>query len=946
MTPAALHTSRDHNETISQYLLWAVDLGIVAILFAAPLFMGGRYPLGRFVFVGCACWIAIAWSFRQCLDRRATWHWSGVEWLLLAGLAVLILQLAPLAPDTLQRLSPTIRELLPLWNGGPEATSLGTWNQVSLTPAETRGGLVVYLAYVMMFVVVTQRIRSVEDVERILRWVALAALGMALLGLAQFLFGNGKFLWFYEHPSRHTWGVVKGTFTNQNHFAHFLALGVGPLIWWIQRCSAPVGNVSRDTRNKTSIRSGKSPFVFAETITSRAQHRGLDGRVVRQLLLVALGIVMFAGLLTFSRGGVLALGLAAVVCVTSYFRAGMFGKRALIAVATFAVLVGAALAIFGYEPLVKRLGTLTSSQSVEDACRGRHALWKAHSEAIPKFAILGTGVGSHREVYPIYMSEFFDGEFSHAESGYLHLLLETGFAGTGCMLLGIGIAVTWGLRAFGPRPTSAVEAAISACWGGVASSIAVSAAHSVVDFVWYIPACMSLTVILVACAGRLRQLPTSVPSIPEVLSASSRRRAPSSTARGARTSPHPFAAAGVTEEEHLASTATSGTPRRLMWACAAIAVAAICVAMVQDRLPSALASHHWEDYQKAARQAHGSAMGDVSKTEKALAQYEDLQRTLLVNPHDARANLRIASVLLQQFELAQKTSENPMGLSQIRDAALASQFSSSEALGGWLNVAVGDNRRMLDAALTHAKRAVRLCPLQGEAYVCLAELSFLDPTHSISKSDYITQAEKVRPYEGTVLFAVGSEAALAGDVAKTLAYWKRAFHQDPSVQSMIIQSAAPLLPAELFLSHFQPGLLGLGELYYFYRNTQRQPEAVLTGRYFAEALCRRAETEAESSTAANRLCEAQSVYDFLGDLPQAVACQRRAVAEAPDNYQMRAMLGSLLLRSRQFDEAAEQLQWCLHRQPDDQQVITLLAQVNRDRLAQQPRAVNDSFQRH
>ena len=58
---------------------------------------------------------------------------------------------------------------------------------------------------------------------------------MASFGPLQFLAGNGKFFWFYEHPFTDTCGECQGEFSNRNHFAQFLAfLGIGPLIWWLQ----------------------------------------------------------------------------------------------------------------------------------------------------------------------------------------------------------------------------------------------------------------------------------------------------------------------------------------------------------------------------------------------------------------------------------------------------------------------------------------------------------------------------------------------------------------------------------------------------------------------------------------------------------------------------------------------------------------------------------------
>ena len=63
-------------------------------------------------------------------------------------------------------------------------------------------------------------------------------------------------------------------------------------------------------------------------------------------------------------------------------------------------------------------------------------------------------------------------------------------------------------------------------------------------------------------------------------------------------------------------------------------------------------------------------------------------------------------------------------MSQIREAAQLSEFPSLQQLRDWLQLAIGENSRLLYQAYFHARRAVQLCPLQGEAYLYLAEVCF------------------------------------------------------------------------------------------------------------------------------------------------------------------------------------------------------------------------------
>ncbi len=95
--------------------------------------------------------------------------------------------------------------------------------------------------------------------------------------------------------------------------------------------------------------------------------------------------------------------------------------------------------------------------------------------------------------------------------------------------------------------------------------------------------------------------------------------------------------------------------------------------------------------------------------------------------------------------------------------------------------ALGIRRRWLDKALWHTREALTLCPLQGQGYLYLAELSFLDDVNRRLPAALIDQALAVRPHDGGVLFKAGEEAALAGDAEAAIGYWKRAFHAGSNV---------------------------------------------------------------------------------------------------------------------------------------------------------------------
>ena len=122
-------------QAIDRFLLRVVDGGLAGVIFALPLLMGGRHAIGQLgltVFAVAAAW---AWVLRQCLRPDARWRPIAVMPLLLIGLALVVLQIVPLPPWLLGRLSPATAEALPLWSAqGGTAVWFGYWNRISFTP--------------------------------------------------------------------------------------------------------------------------------------------------------------------------------------------------------------------------------------------------------------------------------------------------------------------------------------------------------------------------------------------------------------------------------------------------------------------------------------------------------------------------------------------------------------------------------------------------------------------------------------------------------------------------------------------------------------------------------------------------------------------------------------------------------------------------------------------
>ncbi|MCA9119938.1 MAG: O-antigen ligase family protein [Planctomycetaceae bacterium] len=854
----------------------AVDCGIASTVLIAPLFMGGRGPVGRFVLVLLVSITALLWCVRQCLNSEAVWRKSGAEVLLLAGLGFLLLQLAPLPESILSLLSTHVSELLPLWTSASEATvQLGLWDHASLHPMATQSGLATYVAYAMLFLVTFQRLEQVRDVQRLLRLIAVATCLLAIVGLTQFLFGNGKFLWVFEHVSRDTSHAVKGPLQNQNHFAHLMALGIGPLLWWLSSMQAAT------TRH----------------VEQRGFNRVQDSAKYSQVLWIALGVVTFAALLTFSRGGVIATILSSSVCVTLLCWKQLLPRRVVSVVAVIACLMVVSLSIHGYEPLARKLGTLQESQSIDQLSHARWSLWKSHFQAIPDFWLLGSGVGTHRDIYPTYLSEHFDAEFTHGECGYLQLLLETGIVGAGLFLAGLIIAFRWALVPI----LHSRNREVIACAAAIVPGLLASVVHSFGDFVWYIPACMTTTVLLLAAACHTFHAAVSTQG--------------TDTPTPANVALRPFAAP------------------RLAWIGAAIVCTLTSAVATRHLLGPATAASALYEYQRLAKST-GISDWQPTTLEDMAAMSSLLETVVDKSPNDARAQSHLAGLYLQQFDLAQQRAQNPMPLTQIRDAALASNFGSKKELDNWLDRAVGENRHFFDAALRHAHQSVRICPLEGEAYALLARVAFLEGPDANRKREYIQQALRVRPFHSRVQFVAGQDALLAGDVETAISYWKKAFHGERGVQNELVRELTAVIPAQQLLDTFVPDQRGLEALFNHYQRASETDSAKIVATYYTSYLSEHIQNESELNELAT-LTKLSSLHEYLGHTGEAIRFAKDAEALAPSDFALKLRLGKLLVASNQFVEAQAALKWCARRQPDHHEVHDLLSTANRGSVLRQ-----------
>ena len=874
--------------------LRVVDVGLWAVVFVAPLFFGGRHNLGRFVFVVLCVVISVAWFIRQAVLGNGTWTRSAASGIMLLALALVGAQLVPLPSGWIETLSPRTANLLPLWNAeSSEALEWGRWQTLSLAPGETRLALATVVAYVLLFTTTLQRIRTTADVQRMFRWIALSTIFMAGFSLLQYFLSNGLFFWFYDYPYSSTEGSTTGSFSGRNHFAHFLCLGTAALIAWIvqQLNSSRATTTSHQSRQRSQTNSTLES-ISKQTRTTAA-------------LVAGLVVVVCAVSLSYSRGAAMALTVVAVVTSLVYHRSRLISADQLLGgLGVVVLVVVGVLSIHGYDRVAQRVDDFTTG-SLEslDERGGRRKVWQANVEAIQAGWQTGSGAGSHRFIYPLYMPGPTTREFTHAENGPLQIVTENGLLGGVLLAWFSACCGFWCCGAFRGERQS-----VSRIYSGaISAALMASLIHSLVDFVWFVPACMAVTLIMAACALRLARL----------------NRAEASHYSGEIVLARP-AWIGITALASLVG----------LWAVATL-------------FGPARASLPWDRYQRLAIAEHElhtqlttPSTGDEANPEAthrffSLAKIDELQKVVSQQPAHYRAHLLLANSYLRQFEQKQSSGSNQMTVGQIRDAAIASRFATAEDLRNWLARAFGESSELLYRAYYHSRRSLQLSPLEGEGYLFLANLCFLEGKGVTTIEAYVNQAIAVRPYDGRVLFLAGRQLLLLGRSEEAVHYWAAAFKIVGSHQDKIIQLLAGRVPATVFLENLEPDWENLYALWTRYRQvgTEQDWEAI---EQYARDRATIDTIHLSPELALRTWLRLGMMQRELGRNTEAVASLSKGNAVYPNHFHIRHNLGLALMDLHQAEAAEPHLRWCLSRRPDYGELRDALKLATKERLGREP----------
>lgn len=861
----------------SPFLLKLVDLGLISTLIVAPFFMGGRQALGQLVLCGLSCLTAVAWSLHQWRRGEASWRFTGVEPVMLLGVTLIIIQCCQLTPELVGAISPRIPKLLAEWSGTSDLLH-GKWSRISLTPNDTQSNLVVIVAAIQFFFIAVQRLATTADLCFYIRVTAFGGGAMALFGLSQWIWGNGKFFWIYDHPMTDTTVAAKGAFSNANHFAHFLALALPAQLLQIVFCLK-----SESRTGESAWPSGHWSDIFKK----------IDLSLCFWLLMLAvtgLGILCSSslmGIVTASLGVLLALVI--------------FWHRSLISLTQASIGVGLLLVSLTSAPwMVGPSGQVQRGENVDAGLtsprtpQNRAQVWEANMQGIREFPLAGTGLGSHHEVYWMWFLYPQDGkEYSHAENGYLQIALETGLTGLGLVLLLWLSALMWCAQGLWNAATVRTKGVMAV----VTSGLMISLLQSTTDFVWYVPACVNVVLLYGICAWRVSLMRF-------------------------------FEPATHTERCRTSSFQLS----RLSWLAAVPCTLLLGGWMAYAKLPELKAEPLWDEYLRLTLSPNSA----VQEAGAAQIPLEDQKRRIELalaacraNPHSQRLQLHAGLACLNQFAIKHSSRQHHMPLSQIRDAA-RSLFISTEEMDQWLNRpgVLGEERQILEEAIGHFRNSLHSCPLQPRPYLELAELVWLEGAFGNAERRLVEQAVTARPCDARSRFALGRLLWLEGEFKAAADHWKFAFRLDAGYRGHLIASLADYVPARFFLDYFEPDHDSLKQLRQAYKSSEDRPGYRMVLESLAHSSSKIAET-LPPVAAEQEWILAHECYAELGDNKAAHHAAKMAVAANPNSFSAHQTLGLWLYRNGFYAEAFDELSWCLRQRPQEGDIAAKAIEAHR-----------------
>ncbi|MFC1637064.1 O-antigen ligase family protein, partial [Planctomycetota bacterium] len=443
--------------------------GLLIVLLAfMPLAFGAVEAWSEAVLTTLVAAISICFFLKLIYERdvRPIWSWAYLPVALF--ILVVVFQLLPLKTTLVSTLSPSTaaikKELL---SDLPNADALLKTMTFSFYPHATKHNLRLMLAVVAVFVVVLNIYRREGQIKRLLAAIATIGGALAVLALAQDVFGNGQIYWVVPTASGQAYS---GTFICHSHYGQFMNLSIG----------SAFGLILVKTYEDLESRTMTPAAIYEYIISPEAR--------VTWILIGAIIIGVATVFISLTRGGMISMLIAAgfttlIICS----RRSLKGSGWIILLAALGAFI--CILYLGFDAVYDRLATM---QGV-DAYKGRWQIVKDISIAWTRFPLFGTGLGTHEVVYPMFDRSSIPALATHAENEYAQITEETG-------LVGLAVFVVFGFIVWinYARNIKYADTPIRLASYGLGFGLLAVMIHSLSDFGQHLPANAMLSAIFCA----------------------------------------------------------------------------------------------------------------------------------------------------------------------------------------------------------------------------------------------------------------------------------------------------------------------------------------------------------------------------------------------------------------------------------------------------------------
>ena len=470
----------------------AIEWLLISLLAFMPFSYGAVEAWSEEVVIAFTAAISICFLLKLIFAKDTGLVWSWVYIPVALFILVAVLQLIPLPTGVVQIISPntaaTKKELL---SDLPNANQILSSMTLSFYPHATKHDLRLVLAVGAVFVVTFNICRRPERIKRLLAAIAIIGAAVAILALLQNLFGNGKIYWFVATGSGQAYS---GTFINHSHFGQFMNLSIG----------AALGLIMVKLHEAFAGKKVTPPLVAEYFSSPQAK--------VTWLLIVMVILGASSIFVSLTRGGMVSMliagGFTALMLSSRKSLKGPGWIMVLMALGAFICVL-----YIGFDAVYDRLATLRELHQY----KGRWQIVNDIAIAWTKFPLLGTGLGTHEVVYPMFDRSTVSpgipcrgspcrqpaglnappspwrGLASHAENEYAQAAEETGIIGLAILLVfGTIVSVNYVRNA-----RSAYTPIRSAAYGLGFGLMAIML-HSLSDFGQHLPANSILSAVFCA----------------------------------------------------------------------------------------------------------------------------------------------------------------------------------------------------------------------------------------------------------------------------------------------------------------------------------------------------------------------------------------------------------------------------------------------------------------